>query len=328
MIYLILLFFLQASHPCPRAAQLPDNLADAAATLRDTSYPVLNPTFKVALLAFLCDEVCASTVFSKLISSRVRQVLEVENDMRNELAQEKRDSRSAEAASKQKLKDEAGAAETCSSSSGNGAAVTGGSQPQQKGAKKKNVLKQKKKEVNHTLASVQKLLTQLEMDKILAEKLVDRGALLRRRNALRTEELRLRSIERELLEEDTRKRLAAQQLLAATQRREQQRATRAREARQKNIFRIQPLGRDRSSVAVWVLDEFPGLEGLVSNLNSLSYCDLITATFVRSCISKPSNEVLKMLTLYMLQFHTHDIFSYLRRKHRRIWNQVNTRSCR
>ena len=250
--------------------------------------------------------------------------------MRNELAQEKRDSRSAEAASKQKLKDEAAAAETSSSSSGNGngAAVTGGSQQQQKVAKKKNVLKQKKKEVNHTLASVQKLLTQLEMDKILAEKLVDRGALLRRRNALRTEELRLRSIERELLEEDTRKRLAAQQLLAATQRREQQRATRAREARQKNIFRIQPLGRDRSSVAVWVFDEFPGLEGLVSNLNSLSYCGLITATFVRSCISKPSNEVLKMLTLYMLQFHTHDIFSYLRRKHRRIWNQVNTRSCR
>tara|TARA_B110000208_G_scaffold108457_1_gene134366 strand:- start:342 stop:986 length:645 start_codon:yes stop_codon:yes gene_type:complete len=214
----------------------------------------------------------------------VRQVLEVENDMRNELAQEKRDSRSAEAASKQKLKDEAAAAETSSSSSGNGngAAVTGGSQQQQKVAKKKNVLKQKKKEVNHTLASVQKLLTQLEMDKILAEKLVDRGALLRRRNALRTEELRLRSIERELLEEDTRKRLAAQQLLAATQRREQQRATRAREARQKNIFRIQPLGRDRSSVAVWVFDEFPGLEGLVRNLNSLSYCDLITATYVRS----------------------------------------------
>ena len=48
-------------------------------------------------------------------------------------------------------------------------------------------------------------------------------------------------------------------------RRESQRIASARRVRESNLFRIEPLGRDRASNAVWVLDKVPGqsLSGIV-----------------------------------------------------------------
>ena len=170
-----------AKHPCERAAKLPPALAAAAAALAAAPYRSLGVAHRVALLVFLCDEVCASPAFAERMTARVKSVLDVEQQSRSALAQERRESKEAEQAAVQARREAAAAAATLGGGGG--------------GPREGRV---------HTIASVRKLLAKHEAEKVQIEALVERAALPRRRRAARKEELRLRAIEKALLESQVR----------------------------------------------------------------------------------------------------------------------------